>query len=176
MKSNLVVAVLGHRNSGKSRTWNSLFNRDPLLKVKTGPNMRKLYLTDTQYVEVFLVSGSPEERKLYVGDIIGEKKPRIVLCSMQYISNVTQTIQHFLDNDYCFYVHWLNPGYRDDREYTDTLSLLPIIREAGGMVETRDGKVDVGARVQEMRDHIFQWASERSLLRTGAPRLSHASS
>ncbi len=80
MANNLVVAVLGNRNSGKSRTWNSLFRKGR--SVKTGPRMRKLFLTDTQYVEVFLVSGSPEERKLYVGDIIGDLKPRIVLCSM----------------------------------------------------------------------------------------------
>jgi hypothetical protein len=172
MKNNLVVAVLGNRNSCKSRAWNTLFCR----KVKTGPKMRKLYLNDTQYVEVFLVSGSAEERKLYVGDIIGEKKPRIVLCSMQYISGVRQTIQYFLHHEYAFYMHWLNPGYSDDRAYTDTLGLLPIIRDAGGTVETRDGKVDVTARVQEMRDYIFQWASERSLLRTGSPRVSHASS
>jgi hypothetical protein len=170
MKSNLVVAVLGNRNSGKSLTWDTLFRRGR--KMKTGPNLRKLFLTDTQYVEVLLVSGSPEERKLYVGDIIGQKTSRIVLCSMQYRSNVTQTIQYFLNHDYPFYVHWLNPGYNDVAAYQDYLHLLPIFTEAGGTVMQRDGKVDVTDRVQEMRALIFQWASERSLLRIGTPRTS----
>jgi hypothetical protein len=62
MNDNLCVAVLGHRNSGKSLTWNTLFGR----RVSTGRRMRRLFLTPTQYVEVFLVSGSSEERHLYV--------------------------------------------------------------------------------------------------------------
>jgi hypothetical protein len=168
MASNLVVAVLGNRNSGKSRTWNSLFRKGR--SVKTGPRMRKLFLTDTQYVEVFLVSGSPEERKKYVGDIIGQQKPRIVLCSMQYIPGVRQTIQYFTQNAYGFYMHWLNPGYYDDGPYADDLGLLTLIQATGGTVEVRDGKVDLAPRVREMRDYVFRWASEYGLLRTGTPR------
>lgn len=60
MRNNLLVGVLGHRNSGKSRTWNVLFGST----VKTGTLMRHLFLTETEYVEVFLVSGSPEEREI----------------------------------------------------------------------------------------------------------------
>jgi hypothetical protein len=136
--------------------------------------MRKLWLTDTQYVEVFLVSGSAEERKLYVGDIIGDLKPRIVLCSMQYIEEVTDTIQYFETNGYAFYTHWLNPGYSDLRAYTDHLGLVQSILDLGGTVEQRDGKVDVAPRVEEMRQHILQWAAAQSLVRTESP--VHASS
>ena len=89
---------------------------------------------------------------------------------MQYIPGVRQTIRYFLDNDYAFYAHWLNPGYYDDDAYQDTLGLLPLIRDGGGIVEVRDGTVNVGSRVQEMRDYIFRWASERGLLRVGTPR------
>jgi GTPase Era involved in 16S rRNA processing len=35
---NLVVAVLGHRNTGKSTTWNTLFGAT----VKTGKHERRL--------------------------------------------------------------------------------------------------------------------------------------
>lgn len=91
MRDNLVIAVLGNRNSGKSTTWNELFGRT----VRTGSQMRRLDLTATEYVEVFLVSGSPEERETYVGEIIGTQTPRIVLCSMQYRADVTQTIDFF---------------------------------------------------------------------------------
>ena len=51
----LLVSVIGKRNSGKSSTWNSLFNRT----VKTGIKLKRLYLNETEYVNVFLVSGSP---------------------------------------------------------------------------------------------------------------------
>jgi len=78
MKNNLVIGLLGHRNSGKSSTWNELFQRT----VKTGTEIRRLYLTKSKYIEVFLVSGSPEERYTYVGELIGDLKPRINLCLM----------------------------------------------------------------------------------------------
>ena len=67
----LVVTVLGHRNTGKTTTWNTLL----AATVKTGKRERRLYLNSAQYVNVFLVSGSPEERDQYVGDIIKVKKP-----------------------------------------------------------------------------------------------------
>jgi hypothetical protein len=163
MNDNLCMAVLGNRNSGKSLTWNTLFGR----RVSTGRRMRRLFLTATQYVEVFLVSGSSEERHLYVGDIIGEMVPRIVLCSMQYHSDVTQTIQYFRQHDYFLYVHWLNPGHRDRATAEDSLDLIPTISGERGLVHVRDGNIDPSARVQEMREYLFEWASSRSLLRIG---------
>src|SRR5216683_5668480 len=129
---NLVVGVLGNRNSGKSHTWNTLFGR----RVRTGGRIRRLYVTDTEYVEVFLVSGSAEERQLYVGDIIGSLAPRIVLCSMQYREGVDATIQYFLEHGYLPYVHWLNPGFNDvSGAVSDTLGVVPLIHAAGGSVE-----------------------------------------
>ena len=68
----LAVTTLGHRNSGKSLTWNTLFGAT----VKTGTLERKLYLNKAQYVNAFLVSGSAEERDAYVGDLITVEKPR----------------------------------------------------------------------------------------------------
>ena len=49
MSKNLLVSVLGNRKSGKSHTWNTLFGKT----VRTGGEVRKLYLSDTEYVEVF---------------------------------------------------------------------------------------------------------------------------
>src|SRR4051812_18067671 len=104
MKDKLVVAVLGHRNSGKSTTWNTLFGHT----VRTGNKIRRLFLTESEWVDAFLVSGSPEERHTYVGEIIGEQSPSLVLCSMQYRADVTQTIDYFLENEYALFVQWLN--------------------------------------------------------------------
>jgi hypothetical protein len=163
MNDNLCVAVLGHCHSGKTMTWDTLFGR----RVRTGRRMRRLFLTATQYVEVFLVNGSFEERHLDIDRIIGDIASRIVLCSMQYHPKVTRTIQYFRQHEYFLYVHWLNPGYRDRGATEDTLDLVPTIFGERGEVHVRDGQIDPTARVQEMRDYLFQWASSRSLLRTG---------
>jgi hypothetical protein len=162
MRQNLVVSVLGNRRSGKSHTWNTLFGK----VVRTGSQMRRLYLTTTQYVEVFLVSGSPEERNSYVGDIIGNNTPRIVLCSLQYRQDVVQTIQYFVQHDYFLFVHWLNPGFSDPQQEPDSLGLIPTILGKESLLGVRDGRADADDRVGEMRDFIFGWASSRDLVRT----------
>lgn len=162
MKRNLVVGILGHRNSGKSTTWYELFEE----KVKTGSRIRKLYLTKTKYVEVFLVSGSPEERGAYVGDLIGEHRPRIILCSMQYIFEVMDTIDFFVDNDYSLYVQWLNPGYSDQNDiaHSDYLGIVNRIMSLDSTISTRNGKDNPNQRVQEIIDYLYGWASSRNLL------------
>jgi hypothetical protein len=159
---NLVVAVLGNRNSGKSSTWNELFERT----VRTGSELKRLYLSNSEYVEVFLVSGSPEERGTYVGDIIGNQKPRIVLCSMQYRSDVTSTIDYFLNNGYMIYCHWLNPGFNDPNEIAsiDSLGLSTYLLSTGALVGIRNAKKDVHPRVNEIKDFIYGWANSRRLI------------
>ena len=66
MKSRLLIGVLGNRNSGKSQTWNELFDST----VRTGKHRRQLALFPGECVEEFLVSGSFEERRLYAGHIL----------------------------------------------------------------------------------------------------------
>ncbi len=167
MKNNLVIGVLGHRNSGKSTTWNDLFEE----RVKTGSRIRILNLSETEYIELFLVSGSAEEREMYVGDIIGNQKPRIVLCSMQYISEVSETIDYFVDNDYFLYIQWLNPGFRDqnDLAHSDYLGLANKILALESTLSIRSGKVDTTSRIQEIIDYLYGWAKPRNLLLTYNP-------
>jgi hypothetical protein len=135
---NLAVTILGNRNSGKSTTWNQLFGRT----VRTGTELKRLYLRKKEYVEVFLVSGSPEERQTYVGEIIGQKRPRIILCSMQYRSDVIQTIQFFADNRYSIFSHWLNPGYSDENEIIafDNLGLTNFLLSLNSIIGIRNGQ------------------------------------
>lgn len=159
MKEKLLLGVLGNRNSGKSRTWNVLFEET----VKTGKYLRKLYLNKREYVEVFLVSGSPEERGKYVGDIITIKKPDIVLCSMQYTEDVSETIEHFV-NDYFLFIHWLNPGYGDGEIMDDRLDLICKILSYDSLLGIRNGKISAKNRVQEMRDFVYGWANSRGLI------------
>jgi hypothetical protein len=157
----LAVAVLGNRNAGKSYTWNMLFGRT----VRTGKHLHRLQLTPTEWVEVFLVSGSPEERKLYVGEIIQSQQPQIVLCSMQYRADVAKTIDYFSANDYSLYVQWLNPGYSDPSTMSDSLSLIPYLLNRTAVVGMRNGKANPAERVQEILDFIYGWAHSRGLLR-----------
>src|SRR5690349_17064477 len=85
----LFVSVLGNRNSGKSTTWNHLFGRT----VRTGQSPRDLKLTAGICCEVFLISGSPEERGLYAGDVLADQDCRIVLCSVQYLQEARATFE-----------------------------------------------------------------------------------
>jgi hypothetical protein len=160
MRKNLVVAVIGNRHSGKSSTWYALFDGT----VRTGSNMRKLYLRGKEYVEVFLVSGSPEERRLYVGEIITKDNPRIVLCSMQYRDDVIDTINYFTERDYFLFMHWLNPGYSDDSYNQDSIGLAPRVLAEDSLLGIRNGQVDLSDRAKEIRDFIYGWAKMRNLL------------
>lgn len=162
MKDKLAVAVLGHRKSGKSTTWNSLFGHT----VRTGNKIRQLFLSNTEYVDAFLVSGSPEERHTYVGDIIGEQSPSLVLSSMQYHADVTQTIDYFLENGYSLFVLWLNPGYSDSGQVPDTLGLMPYLLYRGAAVCIRNGQMKPKDRVKELREYVYGWAWGHGLIRT----------
>lgn len=160
--AHLAVTVLGNRNAGKSTTWNTLFGTT----VKTGKHERRLYLNKAQYVKSFLVSGSPEERDEYVGEIITVEKPELVLCSTQYVSSVRETYDFFFDNGYDVYVQWLNPGRADSARYNDTLELVPYLLRRGAAVEMRDGRVDPHARVQDIVRAILGWATYHDAVRT----------
>jgi hypothetical protein len=162
MNEKLVISVLGNRNSGKSYTWNALFGR----AVRTGRRMRRLYLRTSEYVEVFVVSGSPEERHTYVGRIVGRRKPSIILCSIQYSADATQTVDYFLQNGYSLYTHWLNPGFRDLTRQRDSLALTSYLLDRGGVLAIRNAKTDLSDRVQELRDYLYGWARNRNLLLT----------
>lgn len=158
----LAVTTLGNRNSGKSRTWNTLFGTT----VKTGKYERRLYLNKAQYVNVFLVSGSPEEREEYVGEIITVERPSIVLCSTQYIEPVRTTYDFFFKNGYEVFVQWLNPGYSDSARYEDELGLVTYLLGKGATLQMRNGQVDPSIRVQDLVQAILGWATYHDLVHT----------
>lgn len=161
---NIVISVLGHRNSGKSTTWNGLFDRT----VRTGSETRRLYLNQNEFVEVFLVSGSPEERETYVGDIVGTLRPRIILCSMQYRQDVNTTIDFFLQNHYEIYCQWLNPGYSDpfDIPMFDNLGIINYLISHKSTVTIQNGKLNLNERVQLLKEFIYGWARYRNLIQS----------
>lgn len=160
MADRLLIGVLGHRKSGKSTTWNTLFGHE----VRTGKYERDLQLRPHECVKTFLVSGSFEERGEYAGDILENQDCRIVLCSMQYIGKVDDTLDYLIEQGFHLYIHWLNPGYTDPGEVWDRLGLVNHILSQRSAFAIRDGKIDPRSRVQEMREFIYGWARYRNLI------------
>lgn len=178
--NNLVVIVLGGRNSGKTQTWKTMFGR----KVKTGTKLRELKLSGKR-VDVFLISGSPEERKmeivdiivklflvsgsseernLYIDKIITVKNPRIVLCSVQDIPEARRTFRYFADRGYFNYIHWLNPGYRQDIKSDKIVSgLLECLPKNSFIFYEKDGNKNPAERVNEMKDFIYSWVKRKRI-------------
>jgi energy-coupling factor transporter ATP-binding protein EcfA2 len=159
MRERLFVGVLGHRNSGKSTTWNTLFGAT----VRTGQYPRRITLYGGECTEVFLISGSPEERQLYAGDILANQDCRIVLCSIQYTEAVRKTLDYVVGEDFDLFVQWLNPGRNDSGENYDQLGLMPWLLGHGATVAMRDGKAAPGPRTEEIRQFIHGWAKAKGL-------------
>jgi 50S ribosome-binding GTPase len=159
MTERLFVGVLGHRNSGKSTTWNTLFGAT----VRTGQYPRTLIVYGGECVEVFLISGSLEERELYAGDILKNQDCRIVLCSIQYSEQVRETLDYVVEEGFDMFVQWLNPGRNDAGENYDRLGLIPWLLGHGATVSMRDGKVRPDPRTEEIRQFIHGWAKARGL-------------
>ncbi len=169
MGQRLLVAVLGNRNAGKSTTWNYLFDPTGATTIRTGKHPRPLYLNKAQWVEVFVVSGSAEEREIDIDVVIPDPLPRIVLCSTQYRSSVTTTFDYFFARDFEVFVQWLNPGYNDAGTYPDTLGLRDHLLNKGATLQMRDGKAPLPPRLTDLRQCILGWATHRDLVKTEFP-------
>jgi hypothetical protein len=160
MADRLFVAVLGYQRSGKSTTWNELFGRT----VHSSRHAHTLELLPSECVEVFLISGSNEERRQYAGDVLKDVKTRIVLCSVQYVDQARHTLAYAFESKFEVYVQWLNPGYDSEEAHFDNLGFGDQILAAGGVLCIRDGNEPPSARVQEIREHLYGWARFRKLI------------
>jgi len=162
MEKKLLIGILGSTNSGRTYTWNNLFRRN----VITGKNIRKLYLNDHEYVNVFLINGSPQERKRNVNEIIKKTSPRIVLCSLHYGKGIYETLDYFIKNDYFLYILWLNPGYKDPHDKTlfYNVGIINKLLTLNSIIGIRNGKGDVTERIREIREYIYGWAKCRNLV------------
>jgi hypothetical protein len=134
MADRLFVAVIGSRNAGKSTTWNHLFGHE----VRTGKEPRRLRLDEEGHsTEVFLISGSNEERKKYAAEVLEDVDCRIVLCSVQYVEEAfDSTWNHIFAEKFAIYAQWLNPGH-DEKEQWDRLGLANILLEHDALLHSR---------------------------------------
>ena len=155
----LAVVVLGNRKAGKSTTWNELFGRT----VRTGSELRELELSDDGgTLPVFLVSGSPEERRKELASIV-EGDERVILCSLQYTERARDSIRFLVDSGYRLYVQWLNPGRHDAQAAPDVLGFVDFLLHHGATLSVRDGREPPRSRVREIRDFLTGWASGRRI-------------
>ena len=161
----LLVGILGHYHSGKTTTWNTLFDKT----VRTGKYERLLHI-DNASMKVFLVNGAPLERKAELKKILPAYDPDIVLCSFLYHKNVKQNFDYFIKKGYHLYIQWLNPGYSD--EYDASLfyqyGIIDYLLNCGAEVSVQNGKNDAAARVELIRNYLYGWR-RKSLQNTENP-------
>jgi hypothetical protein len=191
MTDRLFVAVVGERNAGKSTTWNTLFGRT----VNTGKKARRLnvHTADSvdvrlisgsneekrrnlsevlapSHLDVFVISGSNEEKKRYAQEVLANVDCRIVLCSVQYVEEAFErTWEYTFAEGFSIYAQWLNPGHHG-AETWDRLGLINRLLANGAVVSIRDGGDNddkLHVRVEEIRQHIHGWAAARGLVKWG---------
>ena len=134
--------------------------RSGRLQNKVGPN--------GEYTEVFLINGSPQERGKTVEEIIQvDCEPEIVLCSIQFKQDALNTLRYFENNNYFIYIHWLNPGFNDSYEYSDSESIISEILKTNSVVGKRNGKINADERVLEIHNYIYDWAKRNGILKKG---------
>lgn len=156
----LFVSVIGNRDSGKTQTWNTLFGST----VRTGQNARQLSLFGGECVDVFLVSGSFEERNKYAGEILDNQNCRIVLCSTQYRAPENTSLAYAVEKGFEVYAQWLNPGWSDPSCMAfDQHGLMPWLLARQATTAIRDGSLPPIPRVEEIRQFVFGWAKARKL-------------
>jgi len=161
----LMIGILGGEKSGKTHTWNLLFQKRLVI---TGRKIRRLHFDDKTYAEVFLVSRSAQKRKMDIKTILKDNNPQIVLCSLQYARNLSDTLKYFVDNGYFMYLHWLNPGYEEPNDlplFYDS-DLVDYILSVPSMLGVRNGKQNAKGRADEIRDFVYAWTKNRGLLKS----------
>lgn len=160
MSDRLFVSVVGKARSGKTTTWNTLFGR----VVHTGSNERELEVLDGKHVNVFLISGSNEERQQYAESVLTDVNCRIVLCSVQYSEDAFgRTWNYIADQGFEIFAQWLNPGYQQI-EYRDSLGLVSRLLGRKSLMSLRSADTGSASRVDEIRQFIHGWALARNLV------------
>lgn len=155
MDNKLLIGVLGNHRSGKTETWNNLFSR----KVRTGKHLRKLKVFDKD-ISIFLINGSPLERRTELEYIMPDKDPNIVLCSFLYHKKVKENFNYFLDRGYDIYIQWLNPGFSDesDKVLFYNVGIINYLLSHGATVSVENGKVNPDNRVNNIRRYLYAWS------------------
>ena len=154
MTRKLAIVVLGERDAGKSTTWNDLFSAT----VRTGQYVRGLTIKEKWKVDnVFLVSGSLQEREKHPTEVITDKIHEILLISVQYIAGARDTLRFLIENKYEIHCHWINPGHDVDRAYFDYLGLSQEYLHSSVTITMLSSK-NLDDRIFRIQEVILGWA------------------
>ena len=161
----LAILVLGEAKSGKSSVWNTLFGRTVKtgkfarpLKMGAGIKGNALLVNGYPTVDIFLISGSPEETGKPIQNTLANVQADVVLCSVQYIAHARITIDYFINGGFDVKVMWLNPGMSDSRTYFDYAGLGQYVLAAGAELSLESGS-NCSVIAEEIREKIFGWVS-----------------
>jgi hypothetical protein len=164
-EKNLAVVALGNKNAGKSNTWYKIFNQE---NMRTIPRLRQLYFNDNEYVHVFLLNGSMDERKREIDEELIECD--ILLCSVQYTEKGKKTIEYLHEQGYQLLVYWLNPGCEDNQQYTDYLSIIQMINSYPNSTVKQYKAIkddwDTKVRSEEIIQYIYDWATKVGIIKS----------
>ena len=86
---------------------------------------------------------------------------------MQYIEEVKDTLDYFVERDYHVFCHWLTPGYNDQNNVPqyDNLGLMNRILALGDSnVSIKNGKANPWHRMNEIEIFLLGWAKYHDLL------------
>ncbi len=166
----LAILVLGKPNSGKSKTWYSIFNRTIRTgwkKLMISNNELNVFVKNSSFeetgkeikIDVFVRNASFEESRDEANEFFDiNNLPEIVFCSVQYIENGIKTINWFKENGYYLYIQWLNPGFKHSVEYIDYLEFERKFKNFGEFHKVT-GKENIN-RVLEIKKFLIKRISK----------------
>ena len=164
MNNKLLISVLGNCNAGKSSTWKQLFGRQ--VRTSSTGNSKRLTFDDGKYIDVVVINGSPQERGKEIEDVLKNKLPYIVLCSVQYTIRAIENYKYFFDEGYHMYVQWLNPGYNDHSKYEDIKGIASYVLNNSGELHEQDGQSNIDLRVEELKTYLYNWGKQHGYLKS----------
>lgn len=143
MTQKLAIIALGKPNSGKSNTWYEIFGRvirSGWKTLKISNNELNLFVKNSSFeetneeinIDIFVRNASFEEYGDEIENSLSLKKlPSIVMCSVQYTEKGIKTIDWFRKHNYYIYIQWINPGYKHQKEYSDSLNFEETFKNFG---------------------------------------------
>lgn len=169
----LFVVILGEPKSGKSSTWNALFER----RIQKGKKILKLsdYLQTTVYIFV----SSPQEnywtKERFLKELkIANNTSNIIFCSLQThltgnmnrrnVVTAREVLEIASKNGYDIFIQWLNPGCRSDvdnhRGIENQIIELTEIDSVIGM-KKEDAINQAEIRAEKLRIMALGWILSR---------------
>ncbi len=171
----LFVVVMGEQVSGKSITWETLFDR----RHRSGIHM--LQLNRYIHSRVLLFVSSPQENYWTLNAFLNTFRNRqrgenldIVLCSLQttltnnmvrrHVASAKDIIKHMDENGFDIFIQWLNPGFTSGIDNTPNITdQIMSYCEIDSVIGIRNENATLTPenRAGRLRDVILGWVQSK---------------